>query len=175
MDDAGLVAELVAGRESALAELYDRFATLLLAVGTRILKDPLEAEDLLHDVFVEAWRRAGDFDPARGGVRAWLVTRMRSRALDRCKSPGRARATVLDERYSHRPSEAEAPDGGDHGRLRMALLRLPADQRAVMECAYFDGLSSSEIAERLQIPLGTVKSRMAAGLARLRADLGVVR
>lgn len=172
MSDVELVVELASGREEALGELYDRFGGLLLAVGVRILKDPIEAEDLLHDVFVEAWRRASDFDPARGGVRAWLITRMRSRALDRCKSPGRTRATVLDERYENRAAEIEVADGGDHARLRRAVGVLSADQRAVVECAYFDGLSSSEIAARLGIPVGTVKSRMAAGLAKLRAELG---
>lgn len=173
MSDAEVVQELALGREAALAELYDRFGELLLAVGVRILKDPVEAEDLLHDVFVEAWRRAGDFDPARGGVRAWLVTRTRSRALDRCKSPGRSRAVPLDDHHVDRPRPDAGGDVGDHARLLRAVATLSPEQRAVVECAYFDGLSSSEIAARLRVPIGTVKSRMAGGLSKLRLALGV--
>ncbi len=174
MTDADVVRELALGREAALAELYDRFGELLLAVGVRILKDPVEAEDLLHDVFVEAWRRAGDFDPERGGVRAWLVTRTRSRALDRCKSPGRSRAVALDDHHLDRPGTDGTQDGGDHARLLRAVATLSPEQRAVVECAYFDGLSSSEIAAHLRVPIGTVKSRMAGGLSKLRVALGVV-
>lgn len=172
LDDVALVARLVAGHEDALGELYDRYSGLLMAIGLRILKDRREAEDLLHDVFVEAWRRAADFDPTRGGVRAWLVTRARSRALDRCKSPGRVRAVPLDSRSDDRAGDAEASDGADNERLRKAVGGLSPEQRAVMECAYFDGLSSSEIAVHLGIPMGTVKSRMAAGLVRLRVAMG---
>jgi len=174
MSDSEVVKELALGHEAALAELYDRFGELLLAVGVRILKDPVEAEDLLHDVFVEAWRRAGDFDPARGGVRAWLVTRTRSRALDRCKSPGRSRAVPLDAHHVDRPNAEAAGERGDHARLLRAVETLSPEQRAVVECAYFDGLTSSEIAARLGVPIGTVKSRMAGGLSKLRVALGVV-
>ncbi len=171
--DAALVRRVASGDQHALGQLYDRYADMLLAVGLRILKNQGEAEDLLHDVFVEVWRKAGDFDAARGSVRAWLVTRTRSRALDRCKSPGRARANPLDG-VEHRLVDAtpDAVDRGDHERLRAAVAGLTSDQRAVMECAYFDDLSSSEIAAHLAIPIGTVKSRMAAGLARLRNVLG---
>lgn len=171
LDDVALVVLLAAGQEDALGELYDRYGGLLFAVGHRILDDRVETEDLLHDVLVEAWRRARDFDPARGGVRAWLVTRMRSRALDRRKSPGRTRARALDA-VADRPSQAPEPDGGDHQKLRAALRTLSPEQRAVLECAYFDGLSSSDMATHLGIPMGTVKSRMAAGLAKLRFVMG---
>ena len=172
LDDVALVAQLVAGRDEALGVLYDRYSGLLMALGLRILHDRREAEDLLHDVFVEAWRRAADFDSTRGSVRAWLVTRTRSRALDRCKSPGRVRAVPLDLGSEARASEPVEVDGADHERLRRAVTSLSPGQRAVMECAYFDGLSSSEIALRLGVPMGTVKSRMAAGLARLRVAMG---
>lgn len=177
-DDAALVLRIASGDQQALGQLYDRYADVLLAVGLRMLKNQGEAEDLLHDVFVEAWRKAADFDPARGSVRAWLVTRTRSRALDRCKSPGRTRSCPLDgaehgQVGAHGAHSAEEMNRGDHERLRAAVACLTADQRAVMECAYFDGLSSSEIAAHLGIPMGTVKSRMAAGLTRLRALLGV--
>ena len=185
-DDAALVLRIASGDQQALGLLYDRYADVLLAVGLRMLKNQGEAEDLLHDVFVEAWRKAADFDPARGSVRAWLVTRTRSRALDRCKSPGRTRSCPLDgaehgqvgghgsnAQNVQNAHSAEDLNRADHERLRAAVACLTADQRAVMECAYFDGLSSSEIASHLGIPMGTVKSRMAAGLTRLRALLGV--
>ncbi len=173
LDDAGLIVALVAGREEALGELYDRYGDLLMAIGLRMLGNHAEAEDLVHDVIVEAWRRAADFDPARGGVRAWLVTRARSRALDRVKSPGRQRVQALDpEAHERLPAASADPGGADHDRLRRAVALLTPEQRAVVEAAYFDGLSSSEMATVLGIPIGTVKSRMASGLAKLRAALG---
>lgn len=170
--DEALVAALAAGDERAMAALYARYAPLLHAVGLRVLGHPREAEDLLHDVFLEAWRSAGQFDPARGTVRAWLVTRMRSRALDRRRSAGWSRGVGLD----HGGPEPAAPPvdpgaGAEGARLRGAVLGLPPEQRAVLELAYFDGLSSTEIAERLGVPVGTVKSRTAAAMARLRAAL----
>ena len=173
--DAALVGRIATGDQHALGQLYDRYADVLLALSMRILKSQGEAEDLLHDVFVEVWRKAADFDSTRGTVRAWLVTRTRSRALDRCKSPGRARSNPLDD-VEHRleVSAENAGEYAEHERLRAAVLSLTPEQRAVMECAYFDGLSSSEIALHLGIPIGTVKSRMAAGLARLRSLLGVL-
>lgn len=167
--DEALVAAMAAGDRSALATLYERHSSLLLGLALRIVRERREAEDLLHDVFLEAWRSAKDFDPKRGRVRTWLAIRMRSRALDLQKSARISRNTgdaglevVVDE------SEGTSPD---HQRVRGALAQLAQDQRKVLELAYFEGLSCTEIAERIAIPVGTVKSRIAAGLSRLRTGL----
>jgi RNA polymerase sigma-70 factor (ECF subfamily) len=171
--DALLWEAMVDGDRVALARLYDRHAPGLLALAFRVLGSAPEAEDLVHDVLLEAWESGDDFDPRRGTVRTWLAVRTRSRALDRLRARGRRR-------------EVEPPPGGeepgrvapddpslapDQRRLRAALVDLPETQRAVLALAYFEGWSASEIAENLQLPIGTVKSRTAAGLSRLRAML----
>jgi RNA polymerase sigma-70 factor (ECF subfamily) len=170
--DAALVASLAGGDRSALAQLYDRYSGLLLAVGVQRLGDRREAEEVLHDVFVEAWRAAGDYDEERGTVRAWLVTRMNSRSLDRRKSAAVSRRVPYDGARAERIGVADDPAGAvDCQRVQAALAALPLEQRQVVELAYFAGLSSSEIAERAEMPVGTVKSRTAAALGRLRAQL----
>ncbi len=166
-DDACLVARMADGDHAALGELYDRHAAYLLAVGTRfVAKDA--AEDVLHDVFLEAFRSAADFDPARGRVRTWLAIRMRCRALDLLKAPRNARNAgdsaihaMLDERVP----ELEAPC------LANALRTLGTAQRTVVVMAYFGGMSCTEIAGQLAIPTGTVKSRLASGLDGLRTAM----
>ncbi len=169
-EDAALVAAMARGDTAALAKLYERHSSLLLGLALRIVRERREAEDLLHDVFLEAWRQARHFDPKRGKARTWLAIRMRSRALDLKKSARVSRnagdaglEVVVDEGERANP---------DHGRVRNALDELGVDQRKVVELAYFEGLSCSEIAERLDIPVGTVKSRLAAGLTKLRDCMG---
>jgi RNA polymerase sigma-70 factor (ECF subfamily) len=170
--DAEVVAAIAGGDRKALAALYQRFAPSLMAVGLRVLGDRREAEDLLHDVFLEVWRQAAQFDPARGTVRAWLLMRMRSRSLDRRKSAAFSRMVSIEEQRDEvrAPSEDDtlAPD---RQALRRALAALPEEQRTVLELGYFQGLSSTEIAARLSIAVGTVKSRVAAALAKLRSGL----
>jgi len=170
-DDAELVRRLGAGRADAMAALYDRHADLLLAVGLRVLERRAEAEDLVHDVFIEAWRNAAQYDPARGSVRAWLVTRMRSRCLDRQKSAAVSRSVPLD-RAPERQAPVSGAAAGDAERIRAALETLPAEQRQALELAYFEGLTCTEIASRLDVPVGTVKSRSAAAMGKLRVVLG---
>ncbi len=170
-EDVALVAAMARGDNRALAALYDRYGGLLLAIGTRMLGRPKDAEDLLHDVFLEAWRRSADYDPARGTVRAWLSTRMRSRALDRIRSAGRVSNVPLEAAPPAEVSAGEDPDGADRVAVRAALAALPEEQRIVLELAYYAGMSSSEVAERLGVPIGTVKSRTAAALRKLRGVL----
>ena len=167
--DARLVAAMANGDRGALAALYERHAAVLLGLAMRILRSRLEAEDLLHDVLLEAWRSAKDFDPNRGRVRTWLAIRMRSRALDLQKS-ARVSRNAGDAGLELVVDDAEAASP-DHARVRAALAVLNADQQRVLELAYFEGLSCSEIAAKVAIPLGTVKSRIAAGLERLRAEM----
>lgn len=172
-EDHACLLALARGDQKALAQLYDRYGGLLMAVGVRILADRREVEDLLHDVFMEVWRQAKTYNPARGSVRAWLALRMRSRALDRVRAAGRSKVVLSDAPEAPDwPAEGSDPAERVDGRtVRAALAELPDEQRAVLELGYFGGLSSSEIAAELGIPIGTVKSRVARGLAQLRVGL----
>jgi RNA polymerase sigma-70 factor (ECF subfamily) len=172
--DATLVRAIANGDRDSLARLYDRYAPGLMAVGQRILGDRREAEDVLHDVFLEVWRAAADYDEERGSVRAWLIMRMRSRSLDRRKAAGFARVVPLEERGDSTRASDDPSVAPDRERVKRALAELPADQRQVLELGYFEGLSSTEIAARIDTPVGTVKSRVAAALGKLRAVLGEV-
>lgn len=169
-DDVELVVRAAAGDREALAALYDRHAGAMLALGVRILRDRGEAEEVLHDVFLEAWRRAGDYDPSRGTVRTWLTLRMRSRCLDLVKSAARSRTRAAGG--SLETVAGAAPPGADRldgSKVRAAMAELPDEQRAILELGYFAGLSCSEIAGELGVPIGTVKSRLHAALTKLRA------
>lgn len=170
-DDVERVIALAAGDRRALAALYDRYAPTMLALGLRILRDRGEAEELLHDVFLEAWKRAGDYDPSRGTVRTWLLLRMRSRCLDYAKSAGRSRTRPAGATLEAIAGNAEPSGLGepDRSRIRGAMAELPIEQRTILELGYFRGLSCSEIAGELGIPIGTVKSRLHAALIKLRA------
>ena len=175
--DIDVLRHIAGGDKEALGVLYDRHAGVMLALGVRIIGVRREAEDLLHDVFLEAWRHAGDYDPRRGSVKTWLLLRMRSRCLDRVRSHAFSRTDAL----ATEPMRAVemAPDKVerhlDGARVRALLETLPPGQREVLELGYFEGLSFSEIAEALQIPIGTVKSRVSAAMVKLREDLGVKR
>lgn len=171
-EDAAWVAAMAAGDTGALARLYERHAGVLLGLALRIVRERREAEDLLHDVFLEAWRAAGDFDPNRGRVRTWLAIRMRSRALDHQKS-ARVSRNAGDAGLEIVPDDSERTSP-DHARVRAAVSALAEDQRRVLELAYFDGLTCTEIAERIGIPVGTVKSRLSAAMAKLRTSFGRV-
>ena len=169
--DARLVAALADGDRGALGELYDRFAAQMLGLATRILGNRRDGEDLVHDVFLEAWQRARSYDPARGSVRAWLLLRVRSRAIDRARALASARRFAMVETAAGSDTRAEPEPGlgGDRERARAALEALPEAQRRVVELCYFEGCSGRDVAERLGIPIGTVKSRLFAAMKGLRA------
>lgn len=173
--DVRLVEAVSRGDAAALAELYERHAGALHALFRLLLGEDAEAEDAVHDLFIEVWRCAADYDPARGRVRSWLVVRARSRALDRLKAPRHARRVqVAVESVVDRLGSSE---GGSERRLEeqalhAAVLELSEEHQRVLLLGYFEGLSSSEIAERDGLPIGTVKSRVAAALSRLRERLG---
>ena len=142
----------------------------MLAVAQRVLGSPREAEDLVHDVFLEAWHRARYYEPARGSVRTWLMMRLRSRAIDRQRSVAR----TTPRSRSERPVRARSRDQRQRrlpatlATVRGFLLELSAEHQAVLELGYFGGLSCAEIALRLNVPMGTVKSRMSRAIAQLR-------
>jgi RNA polymerase sigma-70 factor, ECF subfamily len=171
--DPSLVSRMARGDRSALSELYARHAPRLLALTVGILRDRTEAEDVLHDVFLEVWKNAATYAEERGTVSAWLSLRARSRAIDRRRSPRHARSVSL-EASGQAPGVDPGLDPariGDHERLARALSALSSEEREVILLGYFEGLSSSEIAERIQKPLGTVKSRTRSALAKLRGVL----
>jgi RNA polymerase sigma-70 factor (ECF subfamily) len=174
LDDVSIVQAMARGDSAALALLYDRYAGSMLALSQRIVGRGAEAEDVIHDVFLEAWRHSADYDPLRGSVKSWLLLRTRSRSLDVQKSARISKkAGALDDTWL---AELSDPSGdtaasADQGRVRKVLIALPPEQRDVLLLGYFEGLSSSEIAERVGVPIGTVKSRVAAALSALRGAL----
>ncbi|MFO0727891.1 MAG: sigma-70 family RNA polymerase sigma factor [Myxococcota bacterium] len=170
--EEALVARMCQGDRAALGALYDRFAPSLLAIGTRMLSDRRDAEDVLHDVFVEIWASAHSYAPERGSVATWVTVRMRSRCLDRLRSADRAKTLRAEDPHGLAPEiEATPPSSGEVGTVERALDVLPPEQRRVLELGYFHGMSASEIAESVGVSIGTVKSRTAAALSKLRRRL----
>ena len=172
--DEALISGAAGGAADALARLYDRYAPSLLAAGERILGSRRDAEDLLHDVFVEVWQQAGDYDPVRGSVKSWLFLRMRSRAIDRLRLASKKNVELGEQVLATATRElAEDPAlSPDRAQVRMTLEVLPPDQRIAIELAYFGGLSGAQIAAQLGVPLGTIKTRLALGMSKLRAAFG---
>ncbi len=173
-EDADLVQAVATGDRQALAALYQRHATGLRRLAQRLLRSTeAEAEDLLHDLWIEVWHRAGDFDPARGSVQTWLRTRLRSRALDRLRAAPRQHeqgGLVLNSRVGPRLS-TDSSAAADRAVVGIALAELPAEQREVMALFYRGGLTADEIAEQTGLPLGTVKTRLRAARLKLRDAL----
>jgi RNA polymerase sigma-70 factor (ECF subfamily) len=179
--DREAVKQLARGDHAAIAEIYDRHARLLYSLAYRIVRGQADAEDVLQDVFSQLWRQAGRYDTSRGTVIGWLVMLTRSRAIDRLRR-GRLQPQAVDDE-----SAAQAvPDVGvaadvrlvtaeQASQVRAALAALPDLQRVPLELAYYEGLTQSEIADRLAVPLGTVKTRMRQALLRLREALAGTR
>lgn len=173
--DAELLRAVASGDEAALASIYDRYASILLGLLLRILHSRGEAEDVLQEVFLQVWRRAGDFDESRGRGFTWLVTLARSRAIDRLRAlDSRARTAAAS---ASEPSELASDASADTFRseqreiVQAALAQLPDEQRRTLLLAYEEGLTQTEIAERMGQPLGTVKTRTRSGLLKLREML----
>jgi RNA polymerase sigma-70 factor (ECF subfamily) len=175
--DAQLVAAMAGRDEDALALLYDRHAAAAYGLALRILWDASAAEDVVQEAFLALWRDASRYHPERGAVRAWLLGIVRHRAIDQLRGPqrrtGRPLSLDLMETPAPAPDDpaAEALRSIDGATVRAALDALPSEQRAVVELAYFGGLSHGEIAGRTGVPLGTVKGRMRLAVERLRKAL----
>jgi RNA polymerase sigma-70 factor, ECF subfamily len=155
-----------------MGSLYDRHAPSLFALGLRMLGEPREAEDLLHDVFLEAWQSARQYDPKKASVATWLRVRLRSRALDRLNRAELRHTRSLQESPAAFELAFEtSPSEVDGIAVRRALDGVEANVRRVLELTFFDGLTAREIAELAGVPVGTVKSRLARGLDALEALL----
>lgn len=175
-DDALLAQRIRSGDRTALGELYDRYASLALATALRVVADRQLAEDLVHDAFVATWQKIERFDPERGSLRAWLLTIVRNRALDRVRG---TRASIevgaADDqsllRTGANPTWEAAIARRSAAELRGALEELPSEQREAVELAYFGGRTYREIAVLTGVPLGTANGRLRLALAKLRDAL----
>jgi len=159
-----------------VAELYDRHAGRVLGLALRIVRDSSDAEDVVQEVFSQAWRTAPNYEASRGTVAGWLLMMARSRAIDRVRARQARRDAGVEPDPETIPSTAvPVPEqiiaNQQAARVRGAMAGLPVEQKTALELAYFEGLTQSEIAERLQIPLGTVKTRIRAALAFLRRSV----
>ena len=177
-DDALLAQRIRSGDRTALGELYDRYASLALATALRVVADRQLAEDLVHDAFVATWQKIERFDPERGSLRAWLLTIVRNRALDRVRG---MRASIevgaADDqsllRTGANPTWEAAIARRSAAQLRGALEELPSEQREAIELAYFGGRTYREIAVLTGVPLGTANGRLRLALAKLRDSLSL--
>jgi RNA polymerase sigma-70 factor (ECF subfamily) len=174
-DDVKLLKAIAARDEAALAQLYDHYRVILFGLLMRILSNREEAEDVLQEVFLQVWRKAEDFDENRGRPFTWLVTLARSRGIDRLRTlaardrVAEAGAKEVVEAISDAATDAFKSE--QRGLVNKALAQLPDEQKRPLMLAYFDGLTQSEIATRLDAPLGTVKTRMRTGMMNLREQL----
>jgi RNA polymerase sigma-70 factor, ECF subfamily len=177
-DDDQLLEQVAQGDRSAFGTLYDRFSTPLYSLAVKILPNEAEAQDILQEVFLSVWHKAGSFRADRGSAFSWAVALLRNRAIDRIRSRRRrgelleANAPDLEPAGSAAKSSAENCETSERAReVRSALGQISDDQRQVLHLAYFEGLTQAEIAEKLDEPLGTVKARVQRGMVRMRVIL----
>ena len=170
LSDEALVALTARADDGALAELYDRFGHVAYGLALRIVRDPALAEDAVQEAFLTIWRSAARFVPERAKASTWILTLVHRRAVDvvRREQPRRADPIETAPQASANATEDEAWLRLQRDRVQKALRELPDQQREALELAYYGGFTQSELADRLGEPLGTIKSRMFAGLARLR-------
>ena len=173
LSEEALVALVARGDQSALAALYDRLGRTAFGLALRVLRDDRLAEDAVQEAFLTVWRTAAAFSAERAKATTWILTLVHRRAVDLVRREQRRRAEPLDD--SGGAEDAASPSAEDDAwlqfereRVQNALRQLPDTQREAIELAYYGGFTQSELAERLGEPLGTIKSRMFAGLARLR-------
>ena len=170
LSDEALVALIVRSDHVALAELYDRYGRVSYNLAYRILRDQQLAEDAVQDGFLTVWRTAQRFLPERAKASTWILTLVHRRAVDLVRREERRRTDALDE--AHEPAGESTDESAwlrlERERVQAALQQLPDQQREALELAYYGGFTQSELAERLGQPLGTIKSRMFAGLSRMR-------
>jgi RNA polymerase sigma-70 factor, ECF subfamily len=166
--DLASVTAIKSGDQSAMAELYDRYSSVVYAVALRVLGDTGAAEDVLQEIFLQLWRNPGAFDSARGSLGAWLAVITRNRAIDALRKR-RPETDIEDVIVSVAPDLAgEADRSRAAAKVRDVLGSMPTAQRSALEMAYFEGMSHSEISSKTGEPLGTIKTRIRSGLIALR-------
>jgi len=171
LSDEAVVALVARSDQEALAELYDRFGRVAYGLALRVLRDEKLAEDAVQEGFLAAWRKADRFMPERAKAGTWLLTLVHRRAVDLVRREEPRRADPLPARAEPKPHGSAEEDAWlrfERERVQAALRKLPDQQREALELAYYGGFTQTELAERLGQPVGTIKSRMFAGLARLR-------
>ena len=178
--DSDLLTLIAKGDRRAFGHLYDRSSQVLFTLSLRMLGDREEAEDLLQEVYTEVWRKSVRYDARRGSPMAWLITLTRSRGIDRLRaraSRGHGMTDSIDDApvaqtqgHGSTPFDQQA-DAEVRVMVMKALLELPAAQRQALELSYYEGLSHSEIAERLKEPVGTIKTRIKLGMSKLKTAL----
>ena len=173
LSDEALVALVARGDEAALGELYDRVGRVAYGLAYRVLRDERLAEDAVQEGFLALWRTAAAFRAERAKASTWILTLVHRRAVDLVRREERRRTEPLGDEVAADAPQTEATEEAawlrfERERVQAALRQLPDVQREAIELAYYGGFSQSELAERLGVPLGTIKSRMFAGLARLR-------
>ncbi len=174
--DLLLIGQVAAGDRDAFARLYDRHSSLALGLLTRMIGDRATAEEILQETFLQVWQQARRFSPELGRPRAWILMMARSRALDRLRSSGarlrREDVVMRESPQDEHPVGTAGLEASERRRsVRAALEQLPAEQRQALELAFFEGLTHTQIADRLTTPLGTVKSRILLGMGKLRQSL----
>lgn len=173
LSDAALVAAIRSGKESAMAELYDRYSAVVYSVSLRVLGDTGAAEDVLQEVFLQLWRNPDLFDSSRGNLAPWLAVIARNRSIDVLRKR-RPETDVEDVLLSVEPDLAgDADRAMAMSKVREVLNGMPAAQKVALEMAYFEGLSHSEIADKTGEPLGTVKTRIWTALLTLRKAFAI--
>ena len=175
---AGLLALVARGDEQAFAELYQRVAPAVFGLVSKVVRNPAQSEEVTQEVFVELWRTASRFDPARGTARSWIMTCAHRRAVDRVRSAESAarRDDLAGRRDQGRPYDEvveQVETSLEREHVRRGLEALTDLQREAVVLAYYGGYTHREIAELLEVPSGTVKTRLRDGLIRLRDHLGV--
>jgi RNA polymerase sigma-70 factor (ECF subfamily) len=175
-----LLRRVAQGDRRGFEELYDRFSGVLFSTAYRVLNSQEAAEDVLQDVFVQIWEKAPLYDPTRGKPMTWAITLTRNKAIDRLRSAQR-RSRLQDEllqesqtaeQFDDRSSFDAASTSDTNKLVHGAIQKLSRDQREAIELAFFSSLTQLEIAERLKLPLGTIKARIRRGMMRLRDLLG---
>lgn len=167
-----LISAIRSGNEDAMAQLYDRYSSIVYSVALRVLADTAAAEDVLQDVFMQLWRNPGGFDSSRGSLAPWLAVIARNRAIDSLRKR-KPEADIADVVLSVEPDLAgDAERSRAMEKVRSALTQMPPAQRSALEMAYFEGLTHSEIAGKTGEPLGTIKTRIRGGLLALRKAFG---
>jgi len=171
LSDEALLSLVASSDDLALAELYDRFGRVAYGLALRILRDEALAQDAVQEAFLAIWRSADRFLAERAKASTWILTLVHRRSVDLVRREDRRRGEPLEsagEPVAQETVEDEATLGFERRVVQQALARLRPEQREALELGYYGGLTQSELAERLGLPLGTIKSRMFTGLSRLR-------